>query len=136
VVNNPLLYQEGWGVDCVKHSLTYSGGQSRGCVRTYAPLRKLGFSGFSPYTGPSVVALAAAIPFAELSRGSIDQLYELKGEIMRRGIEAHTALELPVFPKRRFQQGATSAAAFQERFSAAQETYRSHLLVTLGHGQE
>jgi len=135
VVNNPLLYQEGWGVDCVKHSLTYSGGQSRGCVRTYAPLRKLGFSGFSPYTGPSVVALAAAIPFAELSRGSIEELYALKGEIMRRGIRAHTDLELPVFPKRRFQQGATSPAAFQERFSAAQEAYRNHLLATLTRGQ-
>jgi asparagine synthase (glutamine-hydrolysing) len=128
VVNNPLLYQEGWGVDCVKHSLTYSGGQSRGCVRTHAPLRKLGFSGFSPYTSPSVVSLATAIPFDELSGGSIDRLYELKGEIMRRGIRAHTDLELPVFPKLRFQQGATSAAAFQSFFSAAQEAYRSHLL--------
>lgn len=134
VVNNPLLYQEGWGVDCVKHSLTYSGGQSRGCVRTHAPLRKFGFSGFSPYTRPAVVALAAAIPFAELSRGSIDELYALKGEIMRRGIRAHTGLELPIFPKRRFQRGATSAAAFEERFSAAQQAYRSHLLAHFGNG--
>ena len=39
VLNNLMLYQEGWGVDAVKHSLTYSGGQSRGHVRTYAPAR-------------------------------------------------------------------------------------------------
>jgi len=32
VVNNRMLYQEGWGVDSLKHSLTYSGGYSRGCV--------------------------------------------------------------------------------------------------------
>ena len=48
VVNNPLLYQEGWGVDRIKHSLTYSGGQSRGCVRTYAPLQRFGFVGTAP----------------------------------------------------------------------------------------
>ena len=37
VLNNLMLYQEGWGVDAIKHSLTYSGGHSRGHVRTYAP---------------------------------------------------------------------------------------------------
>ncbi|MEX0601322.1 MAG: asparagine synthase-related protein, partial [Rhodothermales bacterium] len=45
VLNNLMLYQEGWGVDAVKHSLTYSGGQSRGHVRTYAPARTHGFVG-------------------------------------------------------------------------------------------
>ncbi len=34
VLNNLMLYQEGWGVDAIKHSLTYSGGQSRGFMRT------------------------------------------------------------------------------------------------------
>ena len=29
VVNNRMLYQEGWGVESIKHSLTYSGGYSR-----------------------------------------------------------------------------------------------------------
>ena len=37
VVNNPMLYQEGWGVGKMKHSLTYSGGLSRSYSRTYAP---------------------------------------------------------------------------------------------------
>ena len=49
VLSNLMLYQEGWGVDAIKHSLTYSGGQSRGHVRTYAPGSVLGFQGFSPY---------------------------------------------------------------------------------------
>ena len=35
ILRNPLLYQEGWGVDAIKHSLAYSGGLSRGYVRTY-----------------------------------------------------------------------------------------------------
>ncbi|MEO1998033.1 MAG: asparagine synthase-related protein, partial [Planctomycetaceae bacterium] len=44
VLNNLMLYQEGWGVDAIKHSLTYTGGQSRGHVRTYAPARACDFS--------------------------------------------------------------------------------------------
>ena len=50
VLRNPLLYQEGWGVDAIKHSLVYSGGLSRGYVRTYAPAAALGFTAFSPFT--------------------------------------------------------------------------------------
>ena len=34
VVNNTMLYQEGWGVGKIKHSLTYSGGLSRSYART------------------------------------------------------------------------------------------------------
>jgi asparagine synthase (glutamine-hydrolysing) len=128
VVNNPLLYQEGWGVDRIKHSLTYSGGQSRGCVRTFAPLRRFGFVGYSPYTRPSVVRTATAIPFADLSHGSHDALYSLKGEIVRRGVRALLGMELPVFPKRRFQEGATSDSVFADRFDVTSDSYRQHFL--------
>jgi asparagine synthase (glutamine-hydrolysing) len=128
VVNNPLLYQEGWGVDRIKHSLTYSGGQSRGCVRTFAPLRKYGFLGFSPFTRPSVVRVATAIPFAELSRGSHEALYALKGEIIRRGMRAVWSMEMPVFEKRRFQEGATSPSVFAQRFAMDPDAYREHFL--------
>ena len=69
VVNNRMLYQEGWGVESIKHSLTYSGGYSRGCVRSYACAREYGFEAFSPYTRPSVIAVAEAIPFAALTEG-------------------------------------------------------------------
>ena len=48
VIDNLMLYQEGWGVGRIKHSLTYSGGLSRSYVRTYAPARRYGFDGFSP----------------------------------------------------------------------------------------
>ncbi len=128
VVNNPLLYQEGWGVDRIKHSLTYSGGQSRGCVRVHAPLRRYGFLGFSPFTHPSLVSLAAAIPFDELTKGSIETLYSLKGEILRRGVKAVTGMELPVFPKRRFQEGAGPESVLAKCFAADPEAYRNHYL--------
>jgi asparagine synthase (glutamine-hydrolysing) len=106
ILRNPLLYQEGWGIDAIKHSLTYSGGLSRSYVRTYAPAQHLGFAAFSPYTVRSVIAAAVAIPFEELLQGSVERLYTLKSDIVQSGVEAVTGIRMPVFPKRRFQEGA------------------------------
>jgi asparagine synthase (glutamine-hydrolysing) len=128
VVNNPLLYQEGWGVGRMKHSLTYSGGHSRSYARTYAPLRRFGFAGFSPFTRPGVIEAAEAIPFADLTRGDHERLYALKGEIVSRGVEALTGLRMPVFPKRRFQHGALPAGELSRRFPFGEADYRMHFL--------
>ncbi len=124
VVNNPMLYQEGWGVESIKHSLTYSGGQSRGYARTYAPAARLGFRAVSPFAAPSVVACAAAIPFRELAVGDHERLYALKGEIVGRGVKRHTGLDMPIFPKRRFQHGAMTPDTFAARFPARAAQYR------------
>ncbi|MGI8402581.1 MAG: asparagine synthase-related protein, partial [Gemmatimonadaceae bacterium] len=126
VVNNRMLYQEGWGVESIKHSLTYSGGYSRGCVRSYACAREYGFEGFSPYTRPAVIAVAEAIPFAELTQGSHDRLYALKGEIVARGIRSVLGLEMPIFPKRRFQHGSVSAKHVARLFPQDEARYRGH----------
>jgi len=126
VVNNRMLYQEGWGVDSIKHSLTYSGGYSRGCVRSYACAREYGFDGFSPYIRPSVIAVAEAIPFAELTEGSHERLYALKGEIVSRGVRSVLGLEMPVFPKRRFQHGSVSATQSARLFPQDEARYRRH----------
>ena len=126
VVNNRMLYQEGWGVESIKHSLTYSGGYSRGCVRSYACAREYGFEGFSPYTRPSVIAVAEAIPFAELAEGSHERLYALKGEIVSRGIRSVLGIEMPVFPKRRFQHGSVSASEVARLFPRDEARYRRH----------
>jgi asparagine synthase (glutamine-hydrolysing) len=127
VVNNRMLYQEGWGVESIKHSLTYSGGYSRGCVRTFASLARYGFEGFSPFTRPAVIAVAEAIPFAQLTEAPPAAPMPSKGEIVRRGIRAVTGLEMPVFPKRRFQDGSVAPGA--ESLSGGDEDrYRSHFL--------
>ena len=126
VVNNRMLYQEGWGVESIKHSLTYSGGYSRGCVRSYACAREFGFSGFSPYTRPSVIAVAEAIPFAELTQGSHERLYALKGEVTSRGIQSVLGIDMPVFPKRRFQHGSVSADQIARFFPENEARYRRH----------
>ncbi len=134
VVSNPMLYQEGWGVDAIKHSLTYSGGFSRSCVRSWAPARRHGFVSFSPYTRPAVIATAEAIPFAALTGGSHAALYALKGEVLRRGAAAVTGLELPVFPKRRFQDGAVPEGSARHGFALPPERYRSHFFGLYGRG--
>ena len=128
VVNNQMLYQEGWGVGKIKHSLTYSGGLSRSYTRTYAPAHHYGFSGFSPFTRPNVISVAEAIPFLDLTGYDVARLYELKGEIVSRGVEAVTGMRMRVFPKRRFQHGALPEVDMHRRLPSREPDYRKQFL--------
>lgn len=128
VINNPMLYQEGWGVGKIKHSLTYSGGLSRSYVRTYAPAHHYGFNGFSPYTRPNVIAVAEAVPFIDLTKYEVPRLYELKGKIVARGIAAVTGMKMPIFEKRRFQHGALPVEALHRRLPYSEAEYRKQFL--------
>ena len=105
LLRNPLLYQEGWGIDAIKHSLTYSGGLSRAYMRTFAPAQKYKFDAFSPYTVRSVMEKAVAIPFEQILNGSLERLYTLKAEMVASGVKSVTGIEMPTNPKRRFQDG-------------------------------
>ena len=124
VLNNLMLYHEGWGVNAVKHSLTYSGGQSRGHVRSWAPAASLGFRGFSPFALPNVIEVSEGIPFIELTDWDHGRLYDLKGQVVRRGIEQLTGLTMPVFEKRRFQKGAVAADSVETLFPKDELPYR------------
>ena len=128
VVHNLMLYQEGWGVGRIKHSLTYSGGLSRAYTRTYAPARRYGFEGFSPFTRPDVIAVAEGIPFIDLTAYDVPTLYSLKGEVAARGIRSVTGMELPVFPKRRFQHGAIALDDLRVQMPGAEALYRRQFL--------
>ncbi|MCX6302402.1 MAG: asparagine synthase-related protein [Bacteroidia bacterium] len=128
VLNNMMLYHEGWGVESIKHSLTYSGGLSRGYMRTYAPGDCLGFEVFSPFTLPNVIEISEGIPYIEMTGWDHQKLYDLKGEIVSRGIKAVTGMEMPVFPKRRFQHGAVSSDIFRKHFPEKEITYRKEFL--------
>lgn len=128
VVNNLMLYQEGWGVGRIKHSLTYSGGLSRSYLRTYAPARHFGFAGFSPFTRPNVIDVAEGIPFETLTDMSVEKLYALKGEIVARGVKAITGLAMPVFAKRRFQHGAVPVERLRQQTSGEESEYRKQFL--------
>ena len=128
VINNPMLYQEGWGVGKIKHSLTYSGGLSRSYARTYAPAHHFGFEGFSPYTRPNVIAVAEAIPFIRITDYDVDKLYALKGEIVSRGVAAVTGMQMPAYPKRRFQHGALPEEALRKTLPFQEAEYRKHFL--------
>jgi asparagine synthase (glutamine-hydrolysing) len=128
VVNNLMLYQEGWGVGRIKHSLTYSGGLSRSYTRTYAPNRRYGFEGFSPYTRPDVLDVAEGIPFEKLTEMSVEKLYALKGEIVSRGVKAHTGMDMPVYAKRRFQHGAIPVERLRQRLTDEEIQFRRQFL--------
>lgn len=128
VVHNRMLYQEGWGVGTIKHSLTYSGGLSRSYARTFAPLRHWGFEGFSPFTRPSVIEVAEGVPFIALTNYDVPTLYSLKGQIVSQGVKAITGFDMPVFEKRRFQHGATSRDVLRGRVPAREADLRRQFL--------
>lgn len=124
VLGNRMLYQEGWGVDAVKHSQVFSGGQSRGHVRTSAPATKYGFSGFSPYALPDLIEIAEAVPFVQLTDWDHEKLYSLKGEIVTSGVRQITGVEMPLYPKQRFQRGAADGETFTKLFPGTDSEYR------------
>jgi asparagine synthase (glutamine-hydrolysing) len=128
VVNNRMLYQEGWGLGSIKHSLTYSGGLSRSYTRTYAPAHHFHFEGFSPFTRPKVIEQAEGIPFIALTDYDVARLYELKGQIVGRGVQAVTGFQMPIFAKRRFQHGAAPLQSLRQRVSGQESEYRKHFL--------
>lgn len=132
VLGNRMLYQEGWGVDAVKHSLVYSGGQSRGHVRTSAPATALGFSGFSPFAVPDVIEVAESIPFVALTDWDHEKLYDLKGQVVASGVRQITGVEMPVFPKQRFQRGAADAETFAGIFPTDDQAYRDAFAESFG----
>lgn len=128
VLNNLMLYHEGWGVNSIKHSLTYSGGLSRGYMRTFSSGDSMGFEVFSPYTLPNVIEISEGIPFIEITGWDHEKLYDLKGKIIRSGIKSLTGIEMPVFTKRRFQHGAVSMDDFRKHFPSKENDYRKEFL--------
>jgi asparagine synthase (glutamine-hydrolysing) len=128
VLNNLMLYHEGWGVESIKHSLTYSGGLSRGYMRTFATGDLMGFEGFSPYTLPNVIEISEGIPYIDMTGWDHEKLYELKGKVVSHGVKAITGMEMPVFQKRRFQHGAASANDFSKHFPDKEIAYRKEFL--------
>jgi asparagine synthase (glutamine-hydrolysing) len=58
------------------------------------------------------------------------KLYELKGKIVANGVKSVTGIEMPVFPKRRFQHGAASMNAFNKHFPSREIAYRKEFLST------
>jgi len=128
VLNNLMLYHEGWGVESIKHSLTYSGGLSRGYMRTFASGDMMGFEGFSPYTLPNVIEISEGIPYIDITNWDHQKLYDLKGQIVSAGVKAVTGMEMPVFQKRRFQHGAASDQDFSRHFPEKEIDYRKEFL--------
>ena len=65
------------------------------------------------------IAAALSIPFDGLVAGELDRLYGLKASIVQAGVEAVTGIRMPVYPKRRFQEGAGGDSYRRWRVSKA-----------------
>jgi asparagine synthase (glutamine-hydrolysing) len=128
VLNNLMLYHEGWGVNSIKHSLTYSGGLSRGYMRSLYTSESLGFETLSPYTLPNVIEISEGIPYIDITSWDHTKLYELKGRIVSGGVKLLTGIDMPVFEKRRFQHGAASTKSFRKHFPLKEIDYRKEFL--------
>ena len=72
--------------------------------------------------------MAEGIPFDDLTHSSVEKLYALKGEVVARGVRAITGLDMPVFPKRRFQHGALPADRMRQRLPDEEAAYRRQFL--------
>ena len=71
-----------------------------------------------------MIEVAEGIPFAALTAYDVPTLYGLKGEIVARGVKAVTGLDMPVFPKRRFQHGAIPVEALRTSLAADEAACR------------
>ena len=80
-----------------------------------------------------LIGLAEAIPFIELTDWDHRKLYALKGEVIRRGIQAVCNVEMPIFEKRRFQHGAIDQQRFAEFFPKNEADYRQEFLEAVMH---
>ena len=76
---------------------------------------------------PNVIEVAEGIPFIELTDWDHTRLYALKGEIVRRGVEAVTGRTMPIFEKRRFQRGVVDESEFEQLFAHSEAGYRRML---------
>jgi asparagine synthase (glutamine-hydrolysing) len=77
-------------------------------VRTAAPAAACGFDAFSPFTVRSAIAAAMAIPFEQVLDGHAARLGTLKQDVVSAGVRSVLGIEMPVHPKRRFQDGAAA----------------------------
>jgi len=105
VVNNRMLYQEGWGVDSIKHSLTYSGGYSRGCVRGYACSRARGFTTFSPYTRRPSLPSPKPFPSPRLPAAPPTGCMPSRARSWHAASRSVLNVDMPSFPSVGFRMG-------------------------------
>jgi asparagine synthase (glutamine-hydrolysing) len=74
------------------------------------------------------MAVAEGIPFITLTDYDVERLYALKGQIVAQGVKAITGFDMPVFPKRRFQNGALPVGRLRQRLTGQEAEYRKRFL--------
>ena len=80
--------------------------------------------GIQPIRHPDVIEIAEEIPFVALTDWDHEKLYALKGSIVSSGVRQLTGLDMPTYPKQRFQRGAADSATFESVFPSDDQDYR------------
>ncbi|MBI2427154.1 MAG: hypothetical protein HYV34_04895 [Candidatus Kerfeldbacteria bacterium] len=107
VLANPFLYFLGHAPGTHHHSSVFSDGLSRAYTRTINPARANGVTTFSPFIDRHMVDLGQRLPLVEFARIGAD-LHALRPEAVRLGLKQVYGIDLPAFPKARFQEGCSS----------------------------
>jgi asparagine synthase (glutamine-hydrolysing) len=102
VLKDPLLYLLGYERSKLAFNSVFSSGLSRAYTRTFNPARKCGVIPFSPLVDRRLVDFGQRLLLAQFQPGD---LTSLRPEAVRLGIRSIFGLDLPAFPKARFQEG-------------------------------
>lgn len=111
VLAQPFLYLLGYPRQKLAFNPVFSAGLSRAYTRTFNPARKFGVRTFSPLIDRRVIDVGRRIPLARLAPNP-QALHVLRGEAVRSGIKSILGIDLPVFPKARFQEGCAADPRF------------------------
>lgn len=106
VWQNPQLFLFGHGPDRLTNPI-YSAGLSRGYTRTFNPARHHHVTSFSPLIDRRVIEISGRIPLRTLAPTE-DDLHRLRGLAVQAGVRCFMGIDLPVFPKTMFQDGASA----------------------------
>ena len=102
VLADPLLFLLGYERSKLAFNPVFSSGLSRAYTRTFNPARRYGVIPFSPLVDRRLIDFGQRLPLAQFDP---KHLPALRPEAVRLGVRSTFGLDLPAFPKARFQEG-------------------------------
>lgn len=104
VYQDPFLFLLGYERSKLAFNPVFSSGLSRAYTRTFNPGREFSVRGFSPLIDRRLVDFSQRLPLRQIAP-TPEELHSLRTKVVRTGIKEVLGINLPVFPKTRFQEG-------------------------------